>query len=167
MKSQDTSSIACVFSPDRKEVLLVKRRDVPVWVLPGGGIEINESPESAAVRELKEETGFEGAIKKKVGEYSPINRLTRLTHLFECSISSGEPKINDECSEIRFFPLSELPPMPLPYKDWISDALSDPPEIIKKKLKQVTYLKLFENLILHPLLVCRFLLSRLGIKINN
>ena len=31
------------YSEDRKEILLIKRRDVPVWVLPGGGIDSGES----------------------------------------------------------------------------------------------------------------------------
>jgi len=52
------SVIGVVFSPDEKQVLLTKRRDVPVWVLPGGGIERNENPEDAIVREILEETGF-------------------------------------------------------------------------------------------------------------
>ena len=39
-----------VFSEDKKSILLIKRRDVPVYVLPGGGKEDNESIETAAVR---------------------------------------------------------------------------------------------------------------------
>ena len=43
------------FNKSLKKILLVKRRYVPVWVLPGGGIEDGETPFQAAVRETKEE----------------------------------------------------------------------------------------------------------------
>jgi 8-oxo-dGTP diphosphatase len=166
-KIQDTSSLTCVFSSDRKKILLIKRRDVPVWVLPGGHIESNETPEEAAIRELKEETGFDTEVVKKIGEYSPINRLTRFTHLFECKIVSGKATISAESKEVEFFSLDSLPKMPIPYEDWINDAKANLPYIIKKKLSQVTYLQLLKNLFFHPVLVIRFLLSRIGLSINS
>ena len=52
------SVVGILFSKDQKEVLLIKRRDVPVWVLPGGGIEKSESLEEAIIREVLEETGW-------------------------------------------------------------------------------------------------------------
>jgi len=59
------SVIAVVFTKNRQEVLLIKRRDVPVWVLPGGGIEKDETALGAIIREVKEESGFEVKIVKK------------------------------------------------------------------------------------------------------
>ena len=85
-----------VFSPDRSSVLLIQRRDVPVWVLPGGGIEPLESAEDAAVREILEETGFTVKADRLVGEYTPINRLSKRTHLYECSILGGEAALSAE-----------------------------------------------------------------------
>ena len=65
MKKKVASVIGCTFSKDRKKVLLIKRRDVPVWTLPGGGTEDNETIEEAITRELLEETGFQTKIRKK------------------------------------------------------------------------------------------------------
>lgn len=156
-----------LFSPDRSQVFLTKRRDVPVWVLPGGGIESNETPEEAVVREILEETGFHVKIRRLVGVYIPINRLTKVTHLYECEILKGEPKTSNETRACHFFPLNQLPKhIPPPYLEWIEDAKIEQ-EVIYKKLDGVTYTILLKNLLLHPVLVLRFLLARAGFHLNS
>lgn len=155
-----------IFSPDRSSVLLIKRRDVPVWVLPGGGIDANEGPEHAVVREILEETGFTVKAERLVGDYIPINRLSKRTHLYECTVLTGAPMISAETRGIQFFSLTKLPPLPPPYLEWIQDAeLRLPP--IQKNLTSVNYFTLAKNFILHPILVIRFLLARLGLTINS
>ena len=148
-------------------VLLVQRRDVPVWVLPGGGIEPDETPEHAAAREILEETGFTVKVDRLVGSYTPINRLAKRTHLYECSILDGYASITNETKGVQFFPLNALPKLiPPPFREWIFDALEARPPL-EKKLTSVTYWTLFKNLIFHPVLVIRFLLARLGLSINT
>jgi 8-oxo-dGTP diphosphatase len=155
-----------IFSPDRKEVLLVKRRDVPVWVLPGGGIETQESSVDAVIREILEETGFTVKIDRLVGLYIPINSLTKPTHLYECTILEGAIKTSAETSSIQFFPLTGLPKLlPPPFRGWIEDAYKKQP-FIHKKISDVNYRTLIINLAKHPVLVIRFILARLGIAIN-
>jgi 8-oxo-dGTP pyrophosphatase MutT (NUDIX family) len=163
------SVIGVVFSPDRQKVLLVQRRDVPVWVLPGGGVEANESEEKALVRELFEETGFFVKIKRKVGEYFPINKLARWTFLYEAEILEGEARISDETKSVEFFPLEAMKKLliPPPYPEWIEDAHKNLDTVIKKKLTKVTYLCLLKNFFLHPCLVFRFFLSKIGLTINS
>lgn len=162
------SVIGVVFSSDQKQVLLTKRRDVPVWVLPGGGIELNESPDEAIIREILEETGFYVTIKKKVGHYTPINRLAKYTYVYNCEIVKGNPMISSETKEVTFFPLETLPKLlPPPYDLWIQDALNPSLDLIEKKLDSVTYFTLLLNLFKHPILVTRFLLSKLGFTINT
>ena len=167
-KRKNLSVIGCVLSEDRQKVLLVKRRDVPVWTLPGGGIEKGENFEQAIKREIKEETGFVVQITRLIGEYFPINKLTKQTYLYEGKIITGKASISDETKEVKFFSVSSLPKMmPHPYHEWIKEAHLNKKEIIKRKLSSVTYLALLKNLILHPILVSRFLLSRLGIFLNT
>jgi len=155
-----------LFSEDRSQVLLILRRDVPVWVLPGGGVDPGEKAEEAIIREILEETGFHVKVSRLVGAYTPINRLARYTHLYECRIISGEPTPSSETKAVRFFALDDLPPMPPPYLEWIHDAYIDQPSLYKR-LESVTYWCLIKNAILHPLLIARFLLSRLGLPLNS
>jgi 8-oxo-dGTP pyrophosphatase MutT (NUDIX family) len=167
-KKKGKSVAVAIFSHDRKKVLLIKRRDVPVWVLPGGGIEVGESPEKAAIREVEEETGFQVTIKGLVGEYLPINRLSRHTYLFECAIAGGRAVTGKETKDLAFFAPDNLPKfLPPPYQEWIFDAHSLSAHPFKKELKSVNYKTFCKYLILHPLLVMRFLLARCNLHINN
>ena len=155
-----------IFSPDRSEVLLILRRDVPVWVLPGGGIEPNETAEQSIVREILEETGLTVKIDRLVGRYYPINRLTKRTLLYACTTLSGKLEISDETRGIKFVPLDKLPKMPPPYAEWIQDSIANV-KTISKDLSSVTYLKLMGYLLTHPILVTRFLLARAGLTVNS
>jgi 8-oxo-dGTP diphosphatase len=168
MLKKDQSVIGIIFSDNRKKVLLIKRRDVPVWTLPGGGIENNESFDEAIIREILEETNLHVKILKKVGEYSPINKLAKFTHLYECQTISGEIKTSNETKDVKFFDIDNLPKlMPPPYQEWIFDALKNEKGLIQKKLTSVNYYTLFKNCFFHPILVIRFILSKIGLTINS
>jgi len=162
-------AVSCiVFNQKKDQVLLIKRRDIPVWVLPGGGIESDESPEEAAIREVLEETGFSVTIDRKIAAYSPANRLTKPTHFFECKIVEGKPQTGLETREIDFFSLDQLPKKLVPfYKTWIDDALLFKAEVLEKKIEKTSYWKFLQYLLSHPVLVCRFLLTRMGIHLNH
>ena len=162
------AAVIIIFDATKREVLLVKRRDVPVWVLPGGGIDAGETPEAAALREAREETGFQVEIVRKVAEYEPLNRLTQPTHFFECRIVSGQPELSHEVQDVRFFPLDAFPKtLAPPYPSWIADACLNSPGVIRKKISGVSYWVLLKHLFLHPILVFRFLLTKIGIHLND
>jgi len=57
-----------VYDKNRKKFLLVHHKKMGTWVQPGGHVEINESPEEAAIREVFEETGLKIKI---LGERKP------------------------------------------------------------------------------------------------
>ena len=165
--TQNQAVYGIFFNETRSEVLLIKRRDIPVWVLPGGGLEKGESPEEGVIREMSEETGCQSAIVRKVAEYLPVNKLTKLTHFFECRILSGMIKTGAETKAIRFFPLNALPDLPPPYEGWIRDASTNHPTVLRKKIEGVSYKVLIKLLFQHPILVSRYLLTKLGIHVNR
>jgi 8-oxo-dGTP diphosphatase len=71
MEFAGRTTVAVVEFAD-KRILLVKRRTVPFkgyWALPGGRVEAGENVEETVVREVKEETGVDVKIIRKIGEY--------------------------------------------------------------------------------------------------
>src|SRR3989339_496231 len=95
-------SFGIIFSDKRNKVLLVKRRDIPIWVLPGGGIEKDETPEQATIREVFEETGYAVEIAKQVGRYKHPKKM-KTTYIYECSIRSGDKTLSNESKAIEEF----------------------------------------------------------------
>lgn len=89
-------------------VLLSHRRDLDLWNLPGGGVEQDETPWDAAVREVFEETGLYVTIEKLSGIYSKPGR-NGITLCFECIVTGGARQATDEADEHRYFALEHLP----------------------------------------------------------
>ena len=107
-------AVACVVFNEEKEILIIKRLIVPQagkWALPSGYIEINQSPEEAAVDEMLEETGLKGRIKKFLGYYdgtSPIYEKV-LSLGFMMEITGGQLQAGDDAGEAKFVALEKLP----------------------------------------------------------
>lgn len=86
------------------KILLVKHHmsGRKFFCLPGGGIEEGETPEEAAVRELKEESGVEGRIIRKLSiQFKPDNRgevHTFLIRIPEDAVPSkgSDPELSQE-----------------------------------------------------------------------
>ena len=155
------AALGIILTKDQTAILLVKRHDVPVWVLPGGGIDPPESPEEAVIREIEEETGFQVTILRKSAEYSPINRLSAFTSVFICNIQSGSVQLSAETQAIEFFPLNKLPKtFFFLHALWLDEILHSP-GLISRPLKEISYSALFLYLVQHPWTVLRFAWTRL------
>lgn len=88
-------AMAVVLSEDQKQVLLLRREIFILWDLPGGGIEKNEDPADAAVRECQEETGIDIVVDQLVGRYqhqSVYGHGDQLTYAYRAHAVGGKPK---------------------------------------------------------------------------
>lgn len=119
---------------DKNELLLNLRSDTNTWGIPGGSMELYETIEQTAVRELKEETGINADKLELVTvlsgeeyyfEYPNGDKMCTVIVLFKVSNYTGNIKISDnESKELKFFPLSDLPNMESRAKS-IIDKIND------------------------------------------
>lgn len=94
------------------EVLLVRHWYAPgVWTMPGGGIKRGETMEEAALRELREETGYVArGISGKIGVYAGSRSDDQVAVVFVTSYTGSLRLVPDtEVIERGFFPMSALP----------------------------------------------------------
>ncbi len=114
------------------EVLLVRRGNDPFkgcWALPGGFMEMDETIEHCAVRELEEETGLKVSEKdiRLIGVYSAPGRDPRgrtVTLAYSVRIGNETAKAGDDAAEVRWWPLNALPPLAFDHAQIVSDGVS-------------------------------------------
>jgi 8-oxo-dGTP diphosphatase len=85
-------------------LILVKHQDRDTWEIPGGHIEMGESPDEAAARELKEETGATDFTINCIATYSVLkNGKVGFGRLFAARVTGvGEIGDSSEISEVIF-----------------------------------------------------------------
>jgi ADP-ribose pyrophosphatase YjhB (NUDIX family) len=96
-------------------VLLVRERSDGKWTLPGGWVDINDSPSGAVVREIFEESGYRAramklaALVDKLRHPHPpgIHHIYKL--FFLCERVGGTPTVSSETDAVQFFPVQALP----------------------------------------------------------
>lgn len=121
----------CVVLRNGGEVLLVRRGNEPFrgcWALPGGFMEMDETIEHCAVRELQEETSLqatEGDLRL-VGVYSQPGRDPRGRTVTAAYLLHAEPDAQavagDDAAALCWWPLAALPPLAFDHAQIIADA---------------------------------------------
>ncbi len=108
----------CIFN-EAGEVLLQRRGDSSRWGFPGGAIELGETPEMAAIREVREETGLDVEITGLIGVYTdPDMRYPNgdcahsICIAYAMKVAGGMLHSDGhETLELQYFPLDRVPPL--------------------------------------------------------
>ena len=106
---------------DKNEILLNLRSDTNTWGIPGGSMELHETIEETAVRELKEEAGISADILELVAvlsgdeyyfQYPNGDKMYTVIVLFKVLNYTGKIIVSDnESKQLKFFCLDSLPNM--------------------------------------------------------
>ena len=135
-----TVDIAVVTTEKRPHVLLICRKNEPFagkWALPGGFIEMDETLEASARRELREETGIRARNMVEIGIFGdpgrdPRGRTISVVFLTRVARRSVRPVARDDAADVEWFPSDALPPLAFDHHwilehPWIRVARRLPP----------------------------------------
>lgn len=107
-----------VIARDERKVLLIERGNEPFkgcWAFPGGFMDMDETTEQCAIRELEEETGLQVDKVSAVGVYDKVDRDPRgrtISVAYLAVIDHTVPAVGkDDAAKAEWWPLETLPPL--------------------------------------------------------
>ncbi|HEX9252603.1 MAG TPA: NUDIX hydrolase [Ignavibacteriaceae bacterium] len=102
-----------------KKILLVQETTDNCWAMPGGWADVGDIPSEVAIRECKEESGYDVKPIKVIGVFD-ANRIgghLEFFHAFKiiflCELIGGEARTSDETIDVQFFDFDKLPALSL------------------------------------------------------
>ena len=91
------------------------------WAVPGGSIESGETPEQAAIREVKEETGLEVRIVRPYAVVEGVKEYgTYRVHYLQMDVVGGGMEVGDPdglIHRVAWVPADRLPDLRLSHED--------------------------------------------------
>ncbi len=113
------------------KVLLIRRKNPPfegLWALPGGFLEMDETLEESALRELNEETNISDVELTQVGTFGNPDRDPRgrvITIAYVGIINSEQQKAvaGSDAAEVAWFSTLDLPRLAFDHSEIIEKAL--------------------------------------------
>lgn len=126
-----TADCVVITTEEVPKVLLIQRANEPYkdcWAFPGGFMDMDETTEQCAIRELKEETGLEVTDIKQIGCYSKVDRDPRgrtLTIAYLAIIDEpNEVTGLDDAAKAEWFSLPALPQLAFDHEEILNDAIA-------------------------------------------
>jgi ADP-ribose pyrophosphatase YjhB (NUDIX family) len=104
---------------DQDKVLLVRERSDGKWTLPGGWVDVGDSPAFAVEREIREESGYLAKAVKLAALLDRNNPVhghpPSILHIYKlffiCDLTGGTATLSNETDGVEFFPVGALPPL--------------------------------------------------------
>lgn len=118
---------------NQKEILLIERLHEPFknqWALPGGFIDLDEEIETAAYRELEEETSINRILLNQFRTYGKIGRDPRgrtISIIFYGELKDHDQiiKAGDDAKNLAWFSIEKLPVLAFDHGDIVQDFLTE------------------------------------------
>ena len=130
-------------------VLLIQRKNEPFkdkWAFPGGFVDIDEPIETAAHRELQEETGLTGIKLEQFRCYGdpgrdPRGRTITVSYITLLPAISRKIKGTDDAADAQWFSVKALPELAFDHDKVMLDALGDLRERLYSATKAGSYME--------------------------
>lgn len=126
-----TADCVVITKEAEPKVLLIQRGADPYkgcWAFPGGFMNMDETTEQCAIRELEEETGLKVNTVRQIGAYSKVDRDPRgrtITVAYLAIIDKpAQVTGQDDAAKAEWFPLSALPELAFDHVDIMADAIN-------------------------------------------
>lgn len=126
-----TADCVVITKERQPKVLLVERGNEPFkgcWAIPGGFMNMDETAEQCAIRELKEETGLEVEVVRQIGTYSKVDRDPRgrtISVAYLAVIDTEEDvRGQDDAAKAAWWPTDALPPLAFDHDEIMEDAIA-------------------------------------------
>ena len=125
-----TADCVVITKEGQPKVLLIQRGFDPYkgcWAFPGGFMNMDETTEECAFRELMEETGLKVEELHQIGAYSKVDRdpRGRTITVAYLAIVDKATKVHgqDDAANAKWWPINALPPLAFDHEDIMRDAL--------------------------------------------
>ncbi|MEK6482161.1 NUDIX hydrolase [Catalinimonas sp. 4WD22] len=123
-------AVVFAYQGDDLQVLLIQRKNDPFqgqWALPGGFVEDDEDLDTAAARELEEETGIHANHIFQFYTFGkpdrdPRGRAVSVSYYTEVDKSAVNPQAATDAAETRWFSMDKLPDLAFDHADILAKA---------------------------------------------
>ncbi len=126
-----TADCVVITSEEEPRVLLIERGEEPFkgcWAIPGGFLNMDETTEQCAIRELEEETGLKIDKANQIGAYCKVDRDPRGRTISVAYLAIVERPLEvsgqDDAAKAKWFPVNALPPLAFDHDDIMADAMT-------------------------------------------